>query len=377
MNTVERMRQMFEGGPVDRLPRVAFGFFPQTFQRWQNEGAPPEVIADGKPGPQFDAFFGLDPNVWMRQAVNLGWCEAPLCPAYEETLLRVEGGHEIVRDIVGREVMFPVGQRQQVMPAYLKHAVASRQDWERIVRPRLDPETPDRWTGYEAQVAENRRLLAAGKRLHTANVIGGYMFLRSLVGPVELLVMFYDDPQLIHSMMRAWRDLTVTCLRRVQRDVGPFFRLYLAEDICYKSGPLISPTMMREFLMPYYRELYQELRAGQAEPVVFEVDTDGDCRPAIDVYHEVGVTAMSPFEVASGCDVVAIGRRWPELHIRGGIDKRVLARGPDAIDRMLKGLLPPMVARGRYVPCCDHAVPDDVSLASYLHYRRRVIEMDH
>jgi len=86
---------------------------------------------------------------------------------------------------------------------------------------------------------------------------------------------------------------------------------------------------------------------------------------------------MSPFEVASGCDVVEAGRRWPDLHIRGGIDKRVLAAGPQAIDKILRRILPTMVKRGRYIPCCDHAVPDDVSLANYLHFRRRVCEWDH
>ena len=38
--------------------------------------------------------------------------------------------------------------------------------------------------------------------------------------------------------------------------------------------------------------------------------------------------AMSPFEVASGCDVVEIGRQYPNLFMLGGIDKRVLAAGP-------------------------------------------------
>ena len=107
-----------------------------------------------------------------------------------------------------------------------------------------------------------------------------------------------------------------------------------------------------------------------------EIDTDGDCRPVIGVYMEVGVDGMSPFEVASGCPVVEIGREYPELHMRGGIDKRILARGPDAIDEMLDHIMPPMTQRGRYIPCSDHAIPSDVSLANYLHYRKRVMQLD-
>ena len=36
-----------------------------------------------------------------------------------------------------------------------------------------------------------------------------------------------------------------------------------------------------------------------------------------------------------------------------------------------------MKARGGYIPTCDHGVPDNVSYANYLHYRRRMCEMDH
>jgi uroporphyrinogen decarboxylase len=368
------MRRMFEGGPVDHLPRVPFGYFPQTFARWEREGLPHEVRADWS---RFCQTMGYDPNAWVGQAVDLGWCEAPLVPAYEEKILRVEGEHEVVQDFIGRVKVYPKGIREQVMPTYLKHAVGSRRDWEQEVRPRLDPETPARWKDYEEKVRRNREAIAREGLLHSAGVIGGYMYLRSLVGPVDLLYLVHDDPGLVHSMMEAWRHIMVTCLKRDQRDVGPHFRLFLAEDICFNHGPLISPGMMREFLLPYYRDLYEELRGGQTERLHFEIDTDGDCRPVIPVYQEIGVDAMSPFEVASGCDVVEIGRRYPEFHIRGGIDKRILAAGPEAIDRMLDRIMPVMVPRGRYIPSPDHAVPDDVSLASYMHYRKRVMEMDH
>jgi len=374
MDHVERMRRMFEGGPVDRLVRRPFGYFPQTWERWKREGLPAEV---GQWGPKFEEHFGFDPDVWMGQPLNLGWCEAPLVPCYEEKILRLEGPYEIFQDFIGRVKRYPKGIHDGVMPTYLKHAVASRDDWERDVRPRLDPATPERWRDYAANAARNRERLERGEVLHTAGVVGGYMYLRSLVGPTEVLVLFYDDPDLVHAMMRTWRDLMVACLKRVQADVGPYFRLYLAEDICYKSGPLISPDMMRRFLLPYYRDLFEELKAGQRDPIHFEIDTDGNCLPVVDVYREVGVTAMSPWEAASGCDVVEAGRRWPDLHMRGGIDKRVLAAGPEAIDRMLQHIMPPMVKRGRYIPTCDHAVPQDVSLANYVYFRKRIREMDH
>ena len=75
--------------------------------------------------------------------------------------------------------------------------------------------------------------------------------------------------------------------------------------------------------------------------------------------------------VAAGCDVNAYRRRWPELALMGGIDKRALAQGPDAIDAELDRVWP-AVATGRYVPDLDHLVPDDVSWANYAYYCRQL-----
>lgn len=85
-----------------------------------------------------------------------------------------------------------------------------------------------------------------------------------------------------------------------------------------------------------------------------------------------GMDSMSLFEVASGCDVVAIGRDHPNLVIRGGIDKRVLAQGRPAIDAMLDRIIPAMKRRGGYIPMCDHGVPPEVPFADYVYYRQRV-----
>jgi hypothetical protein len=83
---------------------------------------------------------------------------------------------------------------------------------------------------------------------------------------------------------------------------------------------------------------------------------------------------MSPFEVASGCDVVEVGRQYPDLVIAGGVDKRELAKGPVAIDRLVDRIFPVMQARGGYIPTCDHGVPEEVSYENYLHYRQRCLE---
>jgi uroporphyrinogen decarboxylase len=221
------------------------------------------------------------------------------------------------------------------------------------------------------------KVAAAKGLMISQGLIGGYMYLRSLMGPADLLYKFYDAPELIHACMKAWFDLSDFIIAKHQRYVT-LDELFLAEDICYNHGPLISPDMMREFLFPYYRQLIANVRTRQLDksrPLYIHIDTDGDARPVIPVYKEIGVNVMSPFEAASGCDVVEIGRQHPDLAMFGGIDKRVLATTPVEIDAMLDYILPAMRARGGYIPTSDHGVPEEVSLENYRHYRKRCVEM--
>jgi uroporphyrinogen decarboxylase len=241
----------------------------------------------------------------------------------------------------------------------------------------MDPSSPGRWDGFEETIARARDAAARGYMI-VQRCVGGYMYLRSLIGPENLLYAFYDMPEVIHDCMRTWLALADAVIASHQRHV-PIDELFLAEDICYNHGLLISPEMMREFLFPYYQQLRDNLLARRAETsrrLFVHVDTDGLANPAIDVYREhLGLDVMCPFEVAAGCDVVEIGQAYPDLVIRGGIDKRVLAQGPDAIDQVVQRVLPVLRRRGGYIPTCDHGVPEEVSLANYRHYRRRCLEL--
>jgi hypothetical protein len=363
--SARKVRDAYARVPGAPLLRREFGFY--SLERWRRE----EGLS---PDEDLQALFLLDPP-GHHSLGQLGWCEAAMAPAFEEVVLEDRGEHEVVQDHAGRKVLYFKARRSGFMPEYIDHPVKDRRTWEEGVKWRLEPDTPSRFAEMDARLQKARDAAGRGLMIQQ-NLIGGYMYLRSLIGPADLLYMFYDDPGLIHDCMQTWLRLADAVIARHQQAVT-LDEVYLAEDICYNSGPLISPDMMREFLLPYYRQLLDNVRRRQLDParhLYVQIDTDGCAMPTIPVYQEIGMDAMSPFEVASGCDVVAVGRAHPELAIFGGIDKRILATSKDAIDRELERILPVMRARGGYIPTCDHGVPEEVSLENYLHYRRRCVE---
>lgn len=135
--------------------------------------------------------------------------------------------------------------------------------------------------------------------------------------------------------------------------------------------------MIREMLFPYYQQLLTNAKRRQIDKnrkIFFQLDTDGFSDDVIDLYQEIGMDYLSPFEVASGCDVVRTGKERPNLLISGGFDKRILAQSKEAIDREIARIMPEMKRRGGYIPTCDHGVPEEVSFENYMHYRKRMLE---
>ena len=359
-----KMRDVYGLVPGAPFYQKEFGYY--CLERWKEQGMP----EDADPAE----LFGFDPP-GTHGLGQLGWCEAGFVPAFESKVIEERGDYEVVRDEAGRHVLCFRGRRNGFMPEYLDHPVKDMRTWEERCKWRMDPATPQRYADLDERMAEAREAAGEGK-IMVVNLVGGYMYLRSLVGPGDVLYKFYDEPELIHDCMQTWLTLADAVTARHQEHVT-IDDVFLGEDICYNHGPLISPDMMREFLFPYYRQLLENVRSRQidrARHVHFHVDTDGDARPVIPVYQEIGMDVMDPFEVASGCDVVEIGRQYPGLIMAGGIDKRVLAQGRDAIDRMVDRIFPAMQARGGYVPTCDHGVPEEVPYEDYLHYRKRCAE---
>ena len=306
---------------------------------------------------------------------GLGWCEAGFSPCFEEKVIEDRGDYELVQDFAGRHVLCFKGRRSGFMPEYVDHPVKDMKTWEENCKWRMNPDSPERYANMEADM--QWRIKRAGEGCVVQQcLVGGYMYLRSLMGPEEVLYMFYDQPELVHDCMKTWYELADKVIAAHQKYVT-IDEIYFAEDICYKSGPLISPDMMREFLLPYYIQLMDNLKSRQIDKtrhLYMQIDTDGFCYPVIDVYKEAGMDHMSPFEVASDCDVVEIGAKYPDLRIRGGIDKRILASGKDAIDRMVDRIMPAMKKRGGYIPTCDHGVPEEVPFEDYMHFRQRMQE---
>ena len=353
MTQREAFHSLMAFGRPAQLCQFEWGYWPETVARWRQEG-----LAEG-----------VEP--WEDCGI-IHYCRPPIergiFPPFPEEVLEDGETSRVVRTadgIICRESK--LGLR---LPQFIKHPVARREDFEQL-KERLDPDQPGRYPAdWEQWVAEARTspdLVCIGRREN-----GFFGWLRELMGLEGLLYGYVDQPELVHEICRYHVTFLQRLYGRALRE-APLDFVFMWEDMAYKNGPLISPAFFREFMLPYYHQMVDYYRQMGARWIV--VDSDGDISQLIPLFVEAGVDGLLPFEVAAGNDVLAVREAFPRLRIIGGIDKRALARDPEAIDRELEGKLPALLRAGGYLPTLDHHVPPEVPYAHFRYYLRRCREL--
>lgn len=350
MNDRERFVACVLGEPVDRPPFwLNWGPWDSTWKRWIREGKP-DYITDWR------TYFNPD-QVPMPVPINTG-----PCPRIERTVL--EEDDDYVTFIDGWGIKRRDIKHGESMSDFLEFPVKNRRDWEEFKERYLDPDDPHRLEGNWVEVCKD--WMTKGWPIQLGYYPDGGVFgaFRWLMGDLEGLIAFHTMPDLVHEIMDHMTDVYLTVWDKVVKEVRAD-SIHMWEDMCYRGGPLISPKMWEEFLGPNYRRIkaFAELHNTR----VISVDTDGDPDRITPPMMKAGVNLLFPLEVAAGCDVNVWRDRYPTLAFMGGIDKRALAQGPEAIDRELARVRP-AVEKGRYIPDLDHVIPDDVSWENYVYY---------
>ena len=355
MRDGERLVKWLTFQEVDRPPYYQeWTGWPLTLERWQREA--------GMRNLNLAAYFNLD-HCMERVPVPLG-----MFPPFEREVVEDLGDSYIERD--ERGILLRQRRNKDSIPAFLEHPVKGWDDWERIKKERLNPDHPGRyhldWDAFNGYL----------ESIGSAALLGYYPYgvfgtSRDLMGVEELLVAFIERPDLVHDMMDHLTDFWIRIYDRVTEHIEVAC-IHMWEDMAGRNGSLISPRMVREFMMPNYRKI-KEFADAKNIPLM-SVDSDGNISELVPIMMENGVNLFFPFEVQAGCDIEEYRRKYPRLGIQGGLDKRALARDRKAIDREL-ARSERMLRQGGYIAGPDHVVPPDVPWENYKYFMERLREL--
>jgi hypothetical protein len=365
MNERERFLATARFQPIDRAFLLQPWAWGSTITRWRSEGLPENT--------DLVSYFDTDREMCAPVAMQ-GRYGPHLHPPLERKVLSQTDEYCIVRDEEGNIVKLFNDDPLQSMPQWIEYPMKNRDDWENIIRPRLDAKIQGRYPHGEEW---DRYVNEVKSRDYALGIWTGsfYGWPRSFMSVERISTMFYDDPDLIHEICEHIADFVIELITPILESIQ-FDFAFVWEDMGSKNGPLCSPSIYREFMLPPLKRLTQLLRKHGIDVII--VDSDGNNDVLIPLWLEAGVNGLRPFEIASDSDPIAIRKRYgKDLIIQGGIDKRMLSRSYEDIDREVLSKAPWLCLQGGYFPQVDHLVPPDVPLENYRYYSqllRRVAE---
>jgi len=270
MNDRERFLATMNYQPHDRCPWWEMWYWGETLDRWHKEGLPEDV--------HLQDYLGVD----RRESVGV---VVGLFPGFKRETLEETDEYEIFRRSDGVICKQFKGDLAGRMPQWLRFPMETREDWEQIIKPRLNPASPARYPLYWE---EKKRLWA--QRDYPLSISGGSVFgwIRNWMGLEGISQALYDDPAWVQEMMDYLADSIVATVRRAVEEVPDMDYVTMWEDMAYKAGPLISPRMFRQFMLEPYKKITSFFH-DHGIHLIF-VDSDGDSEPLMELWLEGGVT---------------------------------------------------------------------------------------
>lgn len=184
----------------------------------------------------------------------------------------------------------------------------------------LEKYTPP--TAYAAQFFD-AKAAAALRRAHPDHCliygthIGPFMAGYMAMGFERFFFRLLDDPAFIHRLLQARSDW---CIAQFQQaiELGAEI-IVMGDDAAHRDGPMISPDMWRQFILPYHRQIVEALPV----PVIWH--SDGDITSLLPMATAAGFVGVHGLEPAAGIDLPEIKQAFgSELILIGNIDVNVL-----------------------------------------------------
>lgn len=354
----ERFVRCLKFQPVDHPPDEEFGYWDNTFRVWHPQGLSPEVTHNGN----CDPYFGFAPRSGVHAGIGLSH-------GFEYKLIEETEEHRIERDGSGvTKKVFKSGK--DTIPQYLDYPLKGRKEWEEDFKPRLNPTLASRYAQNHDNYEDVKARYNSPDWDRPVGISIGslYGWLRDWMGFEHITVMMYDDPELMHEMIEHLATLTCAVIEKAVKEINIDYAAGW-EDIAFRSGPMLSPSMFREFLTPRYKMICDLLHDNGVD-IIF-TDCDGRVLEAIDPWLEGGLTAIFPCEVGAERDMtdpVIVRQRWGDkVAILGGVNKHALGAGKKAIKEEIKRM-EPYVKEGGWIPHVDHRCPPTVAFEDYLYY---------
>jgi uroporphyrinogen decarboxylase len=235
--------------------------------------------------------------------------------------------------------------------------IRGRDDYERFAWPRFEAFDFFPYEHLASRLPEGMGLMAC----HAGGVFEHLSWLLSLEGLAFALA---DDRDLVRAVVDKIGGLMLRFYEHLL-DLPGLIAIFPGDDMGFKTGPLVSPADLREFVLPWHAR-FAALAHAKDRP--YFLHSCGNLAAILpDLIDTVGIDGKHSFE-----DIILPAEefqaRWGgRTATLGGLDLNILAGGTeDDVRRRTRALIETCAPRGRYAVGSGNSIPSYVPVRNYL-----------
>ena len=335
---------------TDRIPAVHFGYWGELLTEWAVQGhITPEMaraaVRDNSPEQrELDKIIGWDCNWYNTVGTN-----NHLLPRFKREVLETlpDGSQRV---LTGNGVIERYKPGVVSIPSEDDYLLKDREAFETLFKPKMQY-LPERVNLEFFRKFNETRQTEYPIGLHVGSVMGNIRDITTVVGMSYLI--YDEDEELFADIVDTYADMQYKCVEAVLSTGARFDFAHYWEDICFKSGPLLSPELFDGLCRKHYQKRNDLLRKHGTD--IISLDCDGVTEKLIPTWLETGVNVLFPIEIGTWGDQFEPARKkyGKEILGVGGMDKTAFRKDRGAVDEEIERMKR-LFDMGGFIPCPDH-----------------------
>lgn len=350
MTTRERCMNILHYKDTDSIPAVHFGYWGELLVEWAQEGhismkMAKGAVRDSSPEQrELDAILGWDCN-WA----NTVGTNNRLFPKFKSEILETlpDGSQRVLTQ---HGVIERIKPGVVSIPSEDDYLLKDREAFETLFKPKMQF-TPERVNLEVFRKFNETRDESLPIGISVGSIMGQIRDITTVMGMSYLI--YDEDEELFADIVDTYAEMQYKCVEAALATGARFDFAHYWEDICYKSGPLLSPELFDELCRKHYKKRNDLIHKYGID--IISLDCDGVTEKLIPTWLETGVNVLFPIEIGTWGDQFEPARKkyGREILGVGGMDKTAFRKDRAAIDVEIERMKR-LFDMGGFIPCPDH-----------------------
>ncbi len=220
-----------------------------------------------------------------------------------------------------------------------------------------------KFSGIQPFLPQGMKILACSGKVFTVTWM--------LLGFQNFCLSLYMQEDLVSKVFQKVGEIQVQGAKKLSK-IPNLGALWVVDDLCYGSGPMIDPKFFRKYVFPWYEELGA---LAKKQGLLFFFHSDGNLWPIMEDLISIGFDAIHPIDPTS-MDIREVKARvGKKLGILGNIHTDLLNRGTsEQVRKLTRETLRDIAPGGGFAIGSGNSVPNWARFENYQAMRETALQ---